>query len=39
MKQKQHHQKWKKKRKNVENPQYKNLKYALERCENVNENI
>lgn len=38
MKQKQHqHQpKWKG-RKNVENPQNKILKYALERCENVNE--
>lgn len=36
MKQKQHqHQpKWKG-RKNVENPQNKILKYALERCENV----
>lgn len=26
-----------KRRKNVENPQNKILKYALERCENVNE--
>jgi hypothetical protein len=35
MKQKQHHHKWKKKK--VENPQNKILKYALEHCENVNE--